>query len=260
MHTHIGPAIILRHADFQESDRVVTVFSRDHGRIAGLARGVRKSVKRFAGHLDLFSLVELRYKSGRGDLFQFENAELIRAHMGIRQDLYRIAWAGYLCELVEKLFGEAEPHPELFDLLSDALLLLDKAPRLGEGTLRALELRFLADAGLQPELEQCGLCRISVESGRSFSFVVARGAVLCEQCYPNDPDALIPAETIGLLGYSQQLPLHKLVELRFTQKEARGARVLLNAFIRYHVGTSLRSTAFLNELEVVSEIAGEEER
>lgn len=61
-------AIVLRHVDFRESDRVITVFTLEQGRMAGLAKGVRKSVRRFAGRLDLFSLVVLEHRDGRGEL------------------------------------------------------------------------------------------------------------------------------------------------------------------------------------------------
>lgn len=250
----ISPAIVLRHVDFRESDRVVTVFSREQGRIAGLARGVRRSVKRFAGRLDLFSEVELHYRVGRGDLFNFENAELISAHLGIRNDLYRIAWAGYISELTEKLFGELEPHPDVYDLLSFTLRYLSDAPSVAEGPMRALELHLLSEAGMQPELMACGVCRATVESERVFAFVVARGTVVCEQCMAIDPDEEVPAATIGLLGSALALPLERVPRLHFTMKESMGARTLMNAFVRYHVGVPLRTASFLAELEPVAKL------
>lgn len=255
MKPQLSPAIVLRHVDFRESDRVVTVFTREQGRIAGLARGVRKSVKRFAGRLDLFSEVNLEYRVGRGDLFNFENADLTSAHLGIRNDLYRIAWAGYLCELTEKLFGEAEPHPDAYDVLSFSLHYLSGKALAEEGPLRALELQLLSEAGMQPELTSCGICRATVESERSFAFVVARGSVVCENCIPIDPDEQIPAATIGLLGGALVLPLARIPSLHFTMRESIGARVLMNAFVRYHVGLPLRTATFLAGLEPVAGFA-----
>ncbi|MFM7199226.1 MAG: DNA repair protein RecO [Myxococcota bacterium] len=243
-------AIVLRHVDFRESDRVITVFTLEQGRMAGLAKGVRKSVRRFAGRLDLFSLVVLEHRDGRGELSHFERADLLSAHLGIRSELYRIAWASFLCELVERLYGEGEPHPEAFEVLEATLSYLDTAARVGEGPLRAAELRLLCEAGLQPELEACAICRVGVESGRAFAFVVARGGLVCEHCQPSEQDEQVPAETIALLSAALFCPLEGLWRLPFGLREARGARSLLTSFVRHHVGERLRTASFLQELEV----------
>ena len=249
LRSQVDRAIVLRHVDYQESDRVVTVFTQGHGRLAGLAKGVRRSVKRFAGHLDLFSEVELTFRPGRGELFHFDQGTLIQAHLGIRNDLLAIAWAGYLSELTEKLFGEHEPHPDVYTLLSFALHALDAPDGAREGPLRALELRLLWEAGLLPELTVCGLCRQGVDTGLEFRFVASRGTLLCERCSPLEPEVLIPAGAISLLGASLEMPLERLPGLQFSAVEARGARVLVGGFVRHHVGR-LRTTEFLEGLEV----------
>lgn len=249
LRSQVDSAIVLRHVDFQESDRVVTVMTAEHGRFSGLAKGVRKSVKRFAGRLDLFSEVELTFRAGRGELFHFDQATLIHAHLGVRNDLLAIAWAGYLSELTEKLFGEQEPHPDAYALLAFALRTLDQPEGAKEGPLRALELRLLNEAGLLPELSACGLCLSGVDSGLEFRFVASRGTLLCERCSPLEPELLIPAGTISLLGASLGQPLEQLPLLPFGLLEAKGARALLSGFVRHHVGR-LRTTSFLEGLEV----------
>jgi len=243
-----NPAIVLRHVDFRESDRVITLFTRDYGRISGLARGVRRSVRRFSGRLDLFSLAELQYREGRGDLVNLEGALLISAHLGIREDLFRIAWASYLSELVERLFGPGEPHPSAFELLVESLEYLGHRGALQEGVLRVLELRFLAEAGLQPELEACVNCRRPVGRELLFSFVVTRGGPVCERCAPVEAGQTIPGGTLELLSASLRMPLEALRTLEFTPEEAQGAKELLAAFLRYHVAP-LKSAAFLAGLE-----------
>lgn len=244
-----SPAIVLRHVDFRESDRVVVLLTRDFGRISGLARGVRRSVKRFAGRLDLFSEVELHFREGRGELCNLEDGTLVSAHLGIRDDLYHIAWASYFSELVERLYGVGEPHPEAYELLASALNYLSH-PGAQAAVLRGYELRLLVEAGLQPELEHCVSCRRSVLGELRACFVVTRGGVQCEHCIPIEPERVLPQESLRFLTAAIRKPPEQLKTLHCSERAAKGIRELMMDFTRHHVGGSLRSATFLAGLEL----------
>jgi DNA repair protein RecO (recombination protein O) len=243
----VNQAVVIRHVDYRESDRVVTLFTRDFGQIAGLARGVRRSVKRFSGHLDLFTLVEIRYQERRG-LFQLESAGLISTNMGLRNDLLRIAWAAYFCELTEKLLGAGEPHPTAFHILVQALAYLSDSRQIREGTLRSLELKLLLEAGFLPELQNCVACRRPLEQVNRFTFVVSRGGPVCEDCASNESGVAISRHTLRLLSEAVTLPPAELPDLDFSRVETLRVREIVNTFIRYYAGISLKSSNFLMEL------------
>jgi len=250
MATIITPAIVLRHRAYRDSDRVVTLFTRDHGLIVGMARGVRKSTRRFGGRLDLFELVELEYRPGRGELVNLQAATLLSAHMGIRDDLYKIAWSGYFSELIERVYGTEEPHPNTFTVLTEILNYLDRVQGPAEGVLRAQELRILEEGGLLPELEQCVSCRIRVHgASHRFSFSLIRGGPICDRCLPVEQGSEAPIAAMLKLAHAWRLPMEALQQVVFSDEETQGARRLLSAFVRYQLGTQLRSAQFLESLE-----------
>src|SRR5512147_1565246 len=108
-------AVVLRTVDYGESDRVVTLLTRERGKVSAFARGARASRRRFGGALEPFTLLvaEARARSG-SDLLGLESVSVERGFGGIRTDLARIACAGYAAELCRELVRDHEPHDELF--------------------------------------------------------------------------------------------------------------------------------------------------
>src|SRR5512145_2747991 len=121
MNLHASDAIILRHLDYGEADRIVTFLTPGHGRLKGFARGARKSRKRFGAALEPFAKVRLHWSSRGGELLGLREAELLDLHVGLRSDLDAIALASYACELVEQLLGDAHGHPGAYVLLAALL-------------------------------------------------------------------------------------------------------------------------------------------
>jgi DNA repair protein RecO (recombination protein O) len=152
-------AVVLRTVDHGESDRVVTLLARGHGKLAAFARGARNSKKRFGGGLEPFTLVaaELSGRGGADRLLRLESVSPERAFHRLRGDLARIACAAYAVELARELTRDHEAHDDLFDLLVAYLGALDEAPA-APATLRAFELGALAAAGYQPRLDACARC------------------------------------------------------------------------------------------------------
>src|SRR5512145_2254571 len=119
MNLHASDAIILRHLDYGEADRIVTFLTPGHGLLKGFARSARKSRKRFGASLEPFAQVRLHWSSPcSGDLLSLREAELIDLRAGLRLELTAIALAGYGCELLETLMGEGHGHGEAFALLA----------------------------------------------------------------------------------------------------------------------------------------------
>ena len=111
-------AIILRHIDYGEADRIVTFFTPEHGRCKGFARSARKSRKRFGPGLEPFAKVLMHWStSASGGLLTLREVDLLDLHVGLRSDLDAIALAGYGCELVEEMVGDDPGHPQIYRLL-----------------------------------------------------------------------------------------------------------------------------------------------
>src|SRR5690606_1208088 len=112
-------ALVLRVVDFGESDRIVALLTRDAGRLSAVARGARKSRRRFAGALQTGTLVRIGYREGRGDLAFLERAEVLDPFEGTRQQLGRVALCSAVVELLRELCPEHLVEPGLFEVAHD---------------------------------------------------------------------------------------------------------------------------------------------
>jgi DNA repair protein RecO (recombination protein O) len=119
-------AIILQCIDFLESDKIVCALTRDRGVIHAIAKGAKRSKRRFPGTLEPFCEVRLDVFSKKGgDLLRLESANLSTANLAIREDLQILAHASVLIELVKEHLGELDPSPATYELLSAALAAMD---------------------------------------------------------------------------------------------------------------------------------------
>ncbi|BDG06216.1 DNA repair protein RecO [Anaeromyxobacter oryzae] len=242
-------AVVLRAVDYGESDRVVTLLSRERGKVSAFARGARASRRRFGGALEPFTLLaaELRTRPG-SDLLTLESVTVRRGFGAIRGDLARIACAGYAAELARELVRDHEPHEDLFELVVEYLGALDVAAAV-PAALRAFELASLRIAGLMPRLDGCARCGADVDGARPVRFDPGHGGVLCAACGPAaspgapalSPDALralLRLQEGGLAAAAE--PLAPAV--------GREARAALSAFVEHHLGRRLAARRFLDEI------------
>ena len=180
-------AIVLRAVNYGEADRIVTLFGRDTGRVSALARGARKSQRRFAGGLSLCALgsAALRERPG-ADLATLERFDATNSHAALGSDVARMAHAAYAAELVGKLCAPHQVEAATFDWLVEFLRLLD-----GDGAsaerLRVFEIGLLSGLGFGPMLDACAACGGERFAGRAASEVAYRwdpdrGGAVCVAC------------------------------------------------------------------------------
>lgn len=182
-------AIILKRIAYGEADWIVTFLDRDAGRISGIAKFARSSLKRFGGALEPGTVVDIRYvlQPSQG-LARIDEACVCRSPNSMIQNLERISSLARAIELSLAFLQEHQSVPDKFDLLERRL----EAIGLGEVSIadRALfELEWLKLSGFGPQLKECILCGISARSidcsdcvRREWSFDFDRGGVLCGTC------------------------------------------------------------------------------
>ncbi|GIV62870.1 MAG: DNA repair protein RecO [Chloroflexota bacterium] len=179
-------AVVLRHNDWGEADRLLTLYTREEGKLRAIAKGVRRLHSRKAGHLEPFTRVKLMLARGR-DLWIVTQAETVAAYLSLREDLERIAQASYVVELLDRFTYEEGGNRALFDLLATTL------QRLDEGhppftVLRYYEMRLLDLLGFRPELFHCVGCGEEIQPQDQF-FSPLLGGVLCPHCGGQDSSA-----------------------------------------------------------------------
>ncbi len=256
MKTLVSPAIVLRHTNYRDADRVVTFMTRDFGRLSGLARGVRRSVRRFGGRLDLFSHVELTWRPGRGELVHLESAKLINAHLGLRNDLPRMAWAGVFSELVERLFQPDEVNAHAFDILAAVLSYSESVTDYEPTVVRLAGLHLLSVAGFRPELRVCVRCRRPPARHAPHRLDVSRGGIVCHACVPTGQAIPLSEATLDALAHSIDASLEELADVSLNPALKRELKDIFQAFVTYHVGEPLKASRFLAHLEAGDEPEG----
>ncbi|HET6439170.1 MAG TPA: DNA repair protein RecO [Anaeromyxobacter sp.] len=242
-------AFVLRTVDYGESDRVVTLLSRERGKVSAFARGARASRRRFGGALEPFTLLaaEVRVRHG-SDLLGLDGVAVLRGYGRIRADLARIACAAYAVELSRELVKDAEPHDELFELLEAYLDLLEAAPAR-PAALRAFELWALRAAGLAPRLDACACCGGELDgAARAVRFDPGHGGALCAACARTVPIApLLSRSAADALARLQQGGLPAAAE-PLSPTAGRELRDALGAFLAHHLGRTLSARRFLDEI------------
>jgi len=234
-------AILLGGGDYRESDRLVTLLTLEQGKLRGIARGAKRSLKRFGGTLETFARlrVEIEVKSGLSRLL---GADAVTIFPGIRGDLRKIGAAGYACEAVDHLLPEALPNPRLFRLLAAYLERLDLFPP-SPSDRRFFEINFLNILGYRPALEQCGSC------GTDLSLLPGcragnGGDLLCAGCGRGGRP--ISTATVNLLKGALRTGRFGVIE--FSPEGLAEAGHILDPAMAAHTGRPLKSLAFLREL------------
>lgn len=184
MPVYKAEAIILRRRVLGEADRVLTLFTREHGKFSALARGVRRTSSKLAGRLEPFSHVALLLGRGRGSLDVVAQAEVVTGLGTLRSDLRLFGRASLVAELVEAAVPEREPHPEVFALLRQTLdLLATDAP-----ALPWFALQLIALVGFDPALHHCAVCRGDLGGAAAWSHPL--GGLVDARCAARDPAAV----------------------------------------------------------------------
>jgi DNA repair protein RecO (recombination protein O) len=234
-------AIVLSVKDYGEADKIVILFSLEHGKIGGIARNAKKSRKRFGGSLEIFARLRLLVLLKEG-LSRLEDSELITVFPHIREDIAKIGYAGYACELVDRLLPEAQPNRRLFRLLVSYLKYLDSSPAV-EDDRRFFEVNLLNILGYRIPLENCARCGKELVPGMDLSYLPQSGFI-CNMCAGKG--LRISTETLSLLKMSMNTG--RFGKIRFAGNTLREAEEVLDATITMLLDRPLVSLSFLREV------------
>lgn len=256
MSTLRSEALVLRSVDFGESDRILHLLVPERGRVTAIAKGARRSVKRFGGTLDFFNhlKVQLEHRRPTG-MSRLDQAQLIHTFVPIRVDPRRFALGCYLLELLDRLAPEGGAPQDMRRLFAFALGALTwLSERRPDTTLRTiLELRALDVLGLRPELGRCVRCGREVPAtaprDTTVGFSIGDGGPLCGACAAGAQGLLrLHLGTLRALDGALRLPLDRLDRLVLPATTRAEARQLMGRFQHFHVGVSLQSERLVDRM------------
>lgn len=250
------PAIVLRNRAHGESDTIVTFLTHGWGKVTGIAKGAKRSRRRFVNVLEPFTQVQLRFRPSRTDELAFIfGCDLIRSFRGPSRDLQRFALASYVTELIDVMVAGREAGPETYELLLQSLTVLEEQDALSPLFLPAFELLLLTYTGYAPHLTGCQQCGVRfAEDETPLIFSAGRGGLLCRNCRgQGGATLLLSLETLRLLRTLNEGARNASLKFTASARVCRETRALASAMLFRHLSRPLKSRAFLEQADLLSD-------
>jgi DNA repair protein RecO (recombination protein O) len=246
-------AIVLRRIPLGETDKVLTLFTREYGKLSAIAKGARRTTSRLAGATE--PLMFLRGLLAEGmNLDILTQAEIRESFSTIRSNFGLFLRATYACELLDKVTAERDAAPEAFDLLLSTLYILQRA-RDPDVPLHSYELRLTGQIGYEPQLDSCVRCERGIvpDGLPAGGFSPSRGGAVCDECAFQLREELLPmsADTLSWLRYlASEDDAFALADAMPPDNVREEMNRLLRSHLRYRLERDVRSTAFLDAFRV----------
>jgi len=239
-------AVVLRHSDWGEADRLLWLFTLEMGKVRVLAKGARKIRSRKAGHLEPFTRVQLLLAKGR-ELLLVTQAETIEAYLPLHDDLEGITYASYVVELLDRFTYEEGENRSLYQLLVDTLSRLSQMSEK-DLIIRYYELRLLDLVGFRPQLFHCLGCDEEIQPQAQF-FSAPEGGVLCPKCGSNASGAHpISMQALKYVRHFQRSTFSQAKKARLTPELNREIEIVMQHYLTYLLERGLNTPPFMRRL------------
>lgn len=240
--------IVLREVNYKESDKILTVLTRDGGKLTVNARGCRRKNSPIAAPSQLLCYSELtlyEYQSR----WSLKEGEILREWRGVRGDLDQLSLATWFAELTEALTAEDVPAPELLRLLLNSLYALDELQKPLKLVKAAFELKMMALAGYEPMLMCCAVCGGEVSEPR---FHLSQGALHCPHCREKlGPGISMPLDAPALAAMRHVLygEEKKLFSFRIPESSLNKMSAVTEAYVLTQLERGFRSLDFYKQMQ-----------
>ncbi len=246
-HSFRVEAVVLRHTDYGEADRLLTLYTRQLGKTRALAKGARKIASRKAGHIEPFTYVKLQLAKGR-DMPLITQADTVDAYQPLREDLVLTSQAAYVLELLDRFTYEDETeNSALFRLLTETLsrLASKEDPWL---VIRYYEIRLLDHLGFRPQLFECVNCgREILPEDQFFSF--SAGGVICPRCGQGLRNIQkLSVEALRYLRHFQRSSYVDATRARPDLDVQKETEALMQGYFTYLLERELNTPGFLKKI------------
>jgi DNA repair protein RecO (recombination protein O) len=236
--------VVLRSHKLGEADKIITILTQGSGKVRGVAKGIRKTKRRFGGRLEPFGHVSLMLYRGRGALDTITQVEIIAPHRAIREDLRLFGAGETMLEAVDKVAEEHERNVKLFLLLMGGLRALDQQPSPAEpsAVAESFLLKLLSVSGFHPSLTACAVCGAQGPT----LFANAQGGAVCANCAEQGA-VPVSASSLGYLSDLARADLPAASDtVAHTERRFRTqARELLSSFTEYYLERRMKSLPML---------------
>jgi DNA repair protein RecO (recombination protein O) len=240
--------IVLRTNPYGESNVIITLLTRELGKIGVVARGAKKTNSRLTSVTQLFTYGSYLVQKGSG-LGTLSQGELIDSFRDLRSDLIATSYASIIVELTDKAVEEKKNNPYLFELVLQLL------QHMNEGTdAEVLTYLFMTKMipvlGYHPFFDNCINCRCSANENVFVSFSVKEGGFLCQRCKQNDQFAFpVTEKAVKLLRVFYHFDLNRLGKIEVSSQTKKILQQILFSYYDEYSGIYLKSRKFLEQLK-----------
>ncbi|HEY8346152.1 MAG TPA: DNA repair protein RecO [Symbiobacteriaceae bacterium] len=241
-------AIVIRVRDFNEADKLLVLLTREEGKVEAVARGARRPRNRHAAAAQLFTHLQAQLFGSRS-LDSLSQAEILESFRHLREDLLRMAYGTYICELMDEMVRERQRQESAYLLLLTTLHLLNTPELDPEPVRRAYELKLLSVLGFRPSLQDCVVCGEPLGQEPLVRFAPALGGVLCPTC-PSEGE-VVHRLSRGTLETMKRLldgDIRRAHMIRIAEEMATELDRALNDYIVHRTEHPLKSKKFLDSL------------
>ena len=239
-------ALVVKQMPLGEADLLVTLFSRENGKVRAVAKGARRATAKLVGHLEPLTVTRLALSRGR-TLDVVSQAETLENFTALKTNLTAVTKGLQVAELVDGFGSEASPNLPLYELALSTLAAIGRSPD-DELPLLHFQLHLLEVSGLMPELQNCVECRRDIEpEGHRYS--ADGGGVYCPDCTP-DQAGLRPL-SVRALKVLRLLARSRVAELPALSLDAALSlelKAILTGTVQYWLDKEIRTNSFLNHL------------
>jgi DNA repair protein RecO (recombination protein O) len=228
-------ALVIGSMRYKEADRIVTLYTRDRGKVSAVAKGVRRTKSKVGGRLEPFSLVKMSLHAGRGTLYTVVGVETVRTFQGVRDELFRMEEGARLLGAVRHLFPGEETSAPAFNLLVRGVARLSEAgdAAIAAGIVLATRLKLLVLMGYAPEVTACAQCG---SEGPFYGYSPGLGGVICDSCAQTGGTACfcLSGGAIATLRTLCQTSLTELKDLDLDDRATAEVEQVLAQTLAYH--------------------------
>ncbi|MBO0959464.1 DNA repair protein RecO [Neobacillus sp. MM2021_6] len=237
--------IVIRTTDYGETNKIVTLYTREWGKVGVMARGAKKSNSRLSSITQLFTHGYFLVNRGSG-LGSMQQGEIVSSLRSIGEDIFLTAYASYIVELTDKCTDEKKPNPFLFELLFQTLHFMNEGYE-PDILMNIYEMKMLNVMGMYPVLNQCSVCG---STDGHFSFSIRENGFICHRCLSKDPYHFkISPAAVKLLRLFYYFDLSRLGKISVKEETKAELKKVITAYYEEYSGLHLKTKKFLASMD-----------
>jgi DNA repair protein RecO (recombination protein O) len=240
---------VLESRNFAEADKIVQIYTLSLGRVKAIVKGVRKPKSKLSSAIDLFTESSFSlHKKPSADLYVLSQAKVLNGFSELKKDFKTITALQLLADILVQSLHDTEPHPEVYSLLRETLLVMSGNIKDVETLLTSFGLKFLDLMGYPLELASCVECGLSLQKKSAF-LIPHRGGALCEECCPTGPARLrVSPSSLEVLKKLWTLPVEKVHILKMKPAFSRGILLTMLEYLERTIERKLKTVDYFIEV------------